>query len=143
MTQIEFNKVKQELLEKADGIAGAKRKDYAKEYDVLDNFKLVADLCNLPPESGALTAWMVYFAKHVISIGKYTSGQELASESIKERFADAKNYIDLGYALVVERERDLPAIEPEIIEPDVEEKPLNLSEAIKKYAEKIFAPPAN
>jgi len=86
----------------AKEVCARKRADYAKEYDVLDNFKLVADLIGCDPK----LVWAVFFAKHVVSACKFAGGQQLASESIDSRFHDLKNYVDLGYALVVEERND-------------------------------------
>jgi len=86
----------------------SKGADYAgegAEKDRLANFKVVAELLGMfnvnvgTPEG----AWAVYFLKHVFAILGYI-GQRTESEPIKMRFVDARNYLDLGYALVVEGE---------------------------------------
>jgi len=84
----------------------AKGKDYSGEgenKDRLANFKVVAELLSMfnvdvgTPEG----AWAVYFLKHVFAILGYI-GQRTESEPIKMRFVDARNYLDLGYALISE-----------------------------------------
>lgn len=103
MTQAEFRDVQTELARLAGGVAEEKRADYAKDYDVLDNFKLVSDIAGLG-DRGALLVWLVYFAKHVVAVGKYAGGQDLVGESVASRFADLFNYVQLGYALMKEFE---------------------------------------
>lgn len=83
----------------------SKGKDYAGEDsgDRLANFKMVAGLLDMfnvdagTPEG----TWAVYFLKHVFAILAYI-GQRTESEPVKLRFVDARNYLDLGYALVEE-----------------------------------------
>ena len=120
MTSEQYDKVIAEFDAAAKEVALGRRKDYAKEYDVLDNFKLVSDLIGCDPK----LVWAVFFAKHVVSACKFAGGQELASESIDSRFHDLHNYVDLGYALVVEERLDqYKHGETEEVEPAEEKKP--------------------
>lgn len=85
----------------ARGIEDAKRPGYTRgDADVLANFKNVAKSAKVTPEQ----AWAVYFLKHVDAITTHMTQPDLPiSEAMEQRFADALNYLKLGYALFRER----------------------------------------
>lgn len=97
-----FNDLRDRLNQQCEVLLGTKAADYAREGDRLDNFKRVADTLGLTP----LEVWAVYFQKHIIAIQKFVREDGLADESLESRFVDARNYIDLGWALVNEGEGD-------------------------------------
>ena len=72
--------------------------------DRFANFKLIADLLNnFNVDSGTqLGTWSVYFLKPVLSILAYIGEGTESEEKIAGRFADARNYLDLGYGMVEE-----------------------------------------
>jgi hypothetical protein len=70
--------------------------------DILANFKAVAARTGLTPEQ----AWCVYFLKHIDAITSIMAKPDLpVSEAPLGRFCDALNYLDLGWALLKEREQ--------------------------------------
>ena len=94
----EFNRLSNDLLETARAIRDSKRKSYAPDVDVLANFKTDGERAKV----GALGAWRVHFYKQLSAIESFMDhGHE--SEPIKSRFADAINYLLLGYALLHDR----------------------------------------
>lgn len=109
MTQTEYDIAVQELTVLADGIVKAKRPDYTRESpDVLSNFKVSGDMAGITP----LQAWAVHYYKQMSAIFRFAKNPTCnPSEPIASRFADARNYIDLGYALY----RDTTIKNPDII----------------------------
>lgn len=87
----------------AAGISTAKRPGYTQGHeDVLHNFKFVAEQMGVTP----MQVWGVYFLKHVMALSAYAKDPRIAqAEGLAGRFADALNYLFLGYALMVELER--------------------------------------
>lgn len=64
--------------------------------DVLHNFKTVAQRVGVTPGQ----VWAVYFLKHIDAITSIMCAPDLpVSEAPIGRFADAVNYLKLGYAL--------------------------------------------
>jgi hypothetical protein len=86
-----------ELMREASRIEAAKRPGYTiGSPDVLHNFKSVAERLGLT----AGQTWGVYFLKHVDAITAIMAHPELpVSEAALGRFADAINYLKLGYYL--------------------------------------------
>jgi len=105
-----FTTVTAELHAEAARIATSKRPGYTGGADdVLANFKNVANRTGLTAEQ----AWCVYFLKHVDAIVSIMSKPDLpVSEAPIGRFSDALNYLDLGWALLAERQSD-PFAAPE------------------------------
>lgn len=103
MNADEFNKHIADLMGEADGIATAKRPGYTQASDdVLANFKVAAAQAGIIP----MQAWSVYFWKHASAILTYAKDKNIPqAESIKGRFCDAINYLQLGYALALEETR--------------------------------------
>jgi hypothetical protein len=100
-TQEQYDVIAKELLDEASRIETSKRPGYTGgNTDVLKNFKSVAARLGLTPEQ----AWGVYFLKHIDAISTIMAKPELpVSEAPLGRFADAINYLKLGYALFKER----------------------------------------
>ena len=86
----------------ATGIANAKRPAYTiGSDDVLRNFKSVAERIGVTP----MQVWAVYFLKHIDAISALAKSEAIPqAEAIEGRFADALNYLDLGYALYKEKQ---------------------------------------
>lgn len=84
----------------ADEIQTRKRPGYTRgDVDILKNFKDVASRSGLTPGQ----AWSVYFLKHIDAITSIMTKPGLpVSEAPVGRFADALNYLYLGYALYTE-----------------------------------------
>ena len=104
MRKEQYEKLIEELTYHRRDISDSKRKDYTRgegHKDALKNFKQVAEYTGLDP----LEVWMVYASKHWDSICSYIkNGTE--SEPIRERYCDLLNYLELGYALIKEKEDD-------------------------------------
>ena len=95
-----FNQVTSELHQEAQKIVEAKRPAYTlASTDVLRNFKAVADRLGITP----MQAWGVYFLKHIDSITSAAKDPNIPqAEAMIGRFADAMNYLELGFALMNE-----------------------------------------
>lgn len=104
MTGAEYDAIAAELVGVAKLIEASKRPGYTGgSVDVLANFKNVAARAGITAEQ----AWLVYFLKHIDAIGSIMGRPDLpVSEEPIGRFADAMNYLKLGFALW--RERDEP-----------------------------------
>ena len=102
MNQAEYDRVADGLLELAESIETSKRPGYTGgSSDVLHNFKGVAGRIGVTPEQ----VWLTYFLKHIDAVTTIMSRPDLpVSEAAPGRFADAINYLRLGYAMWVERE---------------------------------------
>lgn len=100
MNSLDYDALRHSLLQYADNIQTAKRPGYTTgSEDVLANFKRVADRIGLSPGQ----AWAVYFLKHIDAITSIMTKPHLpVSEEPRGRFADAINYLQLGYALLEE-----------------------------------------
>jgi hypothetical protein len=100
VTGAEFETVVSEMHTLASDIASAKRPDYTQESsDVLQNFKDGAKDAGIRP----MQDWMVHFQKQYSAICRMVKNPAgTPSEPIIARFADLRNYLDLGYALYVE-----------------------------------------
>ncbi len=101
MTQHEYDEVTRALLTTADDIAEAKRPGYTfGSEDVLANFKNTGDRLDIT----SMQAWGSHWLKHIDAITSLARNPDLPqAESALGRFADAINYLKLGYALNVER----------------------------------------
>lgn len=105
MKKEEFDGWSWALLEKAERIQNEKGPAYTfANEDVLTNFKTVATRLNLTP----LQVWGVYAMKHFDAISSYAGDTSIPqAEDISGRFADAINYLKLGYALVMEERNEV------------------------------------
>ena len=90
------------LLALAKQIEVSKRPGYTQgDEDVLRNFKHVAARMGITTEQ----AWGVYFLKHIDAVVSIMTRPDLpVSEAPPGRFADAVNYLKLGYAILEERQ---------------------------------------
>ena len=100
MTQKEFIETKKYILEKALDIMNAKQPEYTnKSIDVLHNFKSTAESIGITP----MEVWAVFFNKHIQAILSHAGDPSMhQAEPIDSRYADAINYLFLGFAMLVE-----------------------------------------
>lgn len=104
-----------ELIEKfrlmARGIRAAKSPGYNGErIDCLGQFKEIAAAAGISP----MQAWAILFLKHVTAIMSFAKNPAIPqAETLDGRFADAYNYIELGYGLM----RDLGGYNPDVPKP--------------------------
>jgi hypothetical protein len=91
----EFDILRDGLDDMAADVLDKKGADYAWKGDKLSNFREIATLLGVHP----LLVWAVYFMKPVIPLLKLAVNGQTESEPVEERFVDARNYVDLGYAL--------------------------------------------
>ena len=91
-----------ELLDLAHRIEQAKRPGYTQDNDdVLSNFKKAAEMSGCTP----MQAWGAYFYKHVAAILSYAKVPDIPqAEDLSGRFADALNYLKLGYHMINEEQ---------------------------------------
>jgi hypothetical protein len=94
----EYEKSVHMLLDLAYEIEEAKRPGYTQESnDVLDNFKKAAEMSGCTP----LQVWGAYFYKHVAAILSYAKDENIPqAEKISGRYADAINYLKLGFHMI-------------------------------------------
>jgi len=97
-----YDELAAELDALANSIAASKRPGYTQGHvDVLHNFKASAARYGTTP----LQAWGVQFDKQILSIATRVSKPEIRQgEAMATRFADAINYLKLGWALMVDEE---------------------------------------
>lgn len=101
-----FEKLVDEFLKKEQSILGHKGTEYADNEDRLQNFHLQALLQGVKPSEVALT----YLLKHILSIAKavrtgnqpWTWLTAEGHEGLKQRIADARNYLLLMAACLEE-----------------------------------------
>lgn len=101
----QFENLRDEFLVHEARILGWKRDEYSPNEDRLQNFREVAAFMGLRPAEVALT----YLMKHIQSIalavrsGKYAwTWNTEGGEGLKQRFADARNYLLLLAACLEE-----------------------------------------
>ena len=103
-----FEKLVDEFLKNEQSILGHKGTEYADNEDRLQNFHQQAIIQGVEPAAIALT----YLLKHILSIAKAVSTgnqpwewtTKEGHEGLKQRFADARNYLLLLAACIDERE---------------------------------------
>lgn len=102
MNSKRYQEVSQSLLDEAKRIEDSKRPAYTVgNEDSLHNFKTVASRLGITPRQ----ALMTYAQKHFDSIAAWAKDPNIPqAEEMIGRFADAINYLKLGYALLVEEE---------------------------------------
>lgn len=100
MNTQQFDLLRTALAQHREEIVQAKRPEYTEgNEDILHNFKVVAAELGITP----IQVWYTYFRKHVASISQFAAKPERnLSEPIKNRIADAMNYLDLLNALINE-----------------------------------------
>ena len=102
MNSNEYKKHARQLKKDAYRIMSAKQPEYTNNNtDVLHNFKSTAKRLGTDP----MTVWSVFFDKHIHAIQSHAANPDMPqAEPIESRYADAMNYLQLGYALMKERE---------------------------------------
>ena len=95
MTRTDFEQCINVLRERADALLTGRRAAYATDEDVLDNFRALADASGLPMGQ----VWLVLAEKGRRALHKIMRGEEAPGEPPLDRFADALNYILLGWAI--------------------------------------------
>lgn len=100
MTRTDYDRIADELLALARSIETSKRPGYTRGADdVLANFKRCASSAGITTGQ----AWTVFFLKHIDAITSIMTRPELpVSEAPEGRFADAVNYLRLGWAILQE-----------------------------------------
>lgn len=100
MNKKEFIETRNYILEKAQDIMDAKQPEYTnKSIDVLNNFKQTAKSIGIQP----MEVWAVFFNKHIQAILSHSGDPNMhQAEPIDSRYADALNYLFLGFAMLVE-----------------------------------------
>ena len=100
MNQKEFQETRQYILDKAQDIMDAKQPEYTnKSIDVLNNFKSTAKSIGIQP----MEVWAVFFNKHIQAILSHSGDPNMhQAEPIDSRYADALNYLFLGFAMLVD-----------------------------------------
>lgn len=98
MTEEQFVKVRNKLLEDAFEISKAKGEDYrVGDSDVHKNFKAVAERTGMTP----MQVLGIYMMKHQDAIANYIkTGGQSESEPIRERIIDNINYLLLLWGLI-------------------------------------------
>lgn len=101
MNHKKFNELKKYILDNCQNIMNEKQPEYTNENsDVLHNFKTTAENLGLSPQE----IWAVFFYKHVQAILSHAGNPNMhQAEPIESRYADAINYLFLGFALHIER----------------------------------------
>jgi len=109
MTKERFKDVREQLNAACEKLLGQKGKEYTRgQDDRLANFKGIAEQMNTTP----LLVWYIFFYKHIDAIAYYISHEDIAlSESIDSRIMDARNYLDLLYALLHEETAEEPCLD--------------------------------
>lgn len=101
MTKQEFEETKKYLLDICQQIMDAKQPEYTqKNLDILHNFKCSAKFINIEP----MEVWAVFFNKHIQSILAHAGDPTMhQAEPLETRYADAINYLLLGFSLLQDR----------------------------------------
>ena len=101
MNSNEYKKHARQLKKDAYRIMSAKQPEYTNNNtDVLQNFKSTAKRLGTDP----MTVWSIFFDKHIQAIQSHAANPDMPqAEPIESRYADAMNYLQLGYALMKER----------------------------------------
>jgi len=101
MTNDQYQSLSSELLSLAKSIEDSKRPAYTiGSLDVLNSFKSIATRVGVTPSQ----VWAVYFLKHVDAITAAANSDKIPqAEELSGRFADAINYLKLGWALISEK----------------------------------------
>ena len=100
MTYEDFDMLLDVMIAEEKEIGKTKALEYTQG-DRLDNFKRIAKELNIQP---AQALW-VYLKKHLDSIANYIRTGEVLSEPIEGRIKDARVYLSLLRALIVEKKQ--------------------------------------
>ena len=105
MNAEEFTNCIRELTTARQAIVQAKRREYTEgNCDVLNNFKTIAKELHCSPHLVLYT----YLRKHIASIGQFCADpNNITSEPIDGRIADAINYLELIHGLNKEQQEVL------------------------------------
>lgn len=98
MTGQQLNNIIDKQIAECQSVLKSKGNDYSSDKDRLENFKVVAQILEVPPSQ----VWAVYWMKHVIAIAKWATRGSVESEPIEGRFTDCINYLLLGRGIVEE-----------------------------------------
>lgn len=94
-----FINLVKELTEQSISVLDKKRREYAEDHDVLENFKSAAG-CQAVPPSQALIGMAT---KHFVSIAKMAKDPHLyGGPTWNEKLGDMRNYMFLLYAILVD-----------------------------------------
>jgi hypothetical protein len=101
MTKQEFEETKKYLLDICQQIMDVKQPEYTqKNLDILHNFKSTAESIGIEP----MEVWAVFFNKHIQAILTHAGDPYMhQAEPIESRYADAINYLLLGFSLLQDR----------------------------------------
>jgi len=112
MTNQEFENLREEFLSKEAELLEWKGQEYGSNYDRLLNFKEMANFTGLKE----VDVCFLYLMKHIQSIGLAIKDREYkkrwfwhdehGNEGLKQRIADARNYLLLLAACIEEEIRD-------------------------------------
>ncbi len=110
-SRIEAESITDEFLRIEKDLRREKRRNYASDEDPLSNFRVVGEMCGLPPEQVAY----VLMLKHIQAIGKpvmdgswreiWAWETEGGIEGLKQRIADARAYLLLLAEILEERDQ--------------------------------------
>jgi hypothetical protein len=112
-----FNDILSEFEEQEHKLLGVKRSEYAKDEDCLVNFKEVSAIVGLDPEEYCLILAM----KHIHAIKravfsdqaiKWSWQDPVFGEGLKQRIADARNFLIL-LAAILEEDFSSPPLQPD------------------------------
>lgn len=100
MNKTEYKQIRKELLELCEKIMKSKQPEYTNNnQDVLYNFKSSAKRLNIKPSE----VWGVFLDKHIQAILSHAGNPNMHhAEPIASRYADAINYLLLGFALHID-----------------------------------------
>jgi len=113
VTQEDFDEVIEEFHEATVDILSSKGDEYATDDDRLMNFRTVGDMAGMDPEEVTVT----YLLKHVQRLSKAVREDDYewawrhddGSEALKQRVADAINYLLLLALALEANEREVSA----------------------------------
>ncbi len=99
MTTEEFEELFDFLQTEEWALITSKGKDYTQhDKDCLANFKRTAKAIDVPVKK----VWAVFAHKHWDAIMSYIKTGKVESEEINGRLMDLRNYLALGYAIIME-----------------------------------------
>lgn len=98
MRNADFQAILEYCFDEEKKLIGVKADDYASNGDRLANFKSGASFTGLSPRK---TLWG-YLAKHLSSVKEIVDGKTVSRAILREKIGDARNYLLLLEALVLE-----------------------------------------
>jgi len=98
MTNDGFYEFYDQLILEEKELLHKKGEDYTDGHDRLSNFKEEGKRLNVSP----IQTWAIYAWKHINALEKYVRDGRVASEPVRERVKDLRNYLALGLALIEE-----------------------------------------